>query len=413
MSAYRVCLNQNQMNHFLRSGSLELYSGQYGLVHDDHIFVSLIGNNSMYGPFNVIDGKVGIYAFTIPAILCEVIGRIQKYMVSAMDNCGIDIIEEPIPEPYRQPPTISGSLELDGLLASSFFDDRVNVDCVKFCSRNEKLITYYLSMLDEFNIEHYVGKAGNVFINSLYCNQCRFLDSEYYGCKEFVQGYLAPQMYKRRTLECVMRDSPPELENSIVISDNCNLALINRIDGSGIIVNNSVYKINRIYGLSVRMHPFYELICDRDDAELLKIDTASYDCDNYRIGASVVVIRNIFRLSGYTPVVLTDSIFSLESNNTKYYIMVLKNIDSISDDSVISFIGSHVENGFIIVLKNDADPYLKIQKCSFIKHFDDDKETKHKWDLSLFQNFESNGLLPVHTVLTSELRYKIHLIWEI
>ena len=127
--------------------------------------------------------------------------------------------------------------------------------------------------------------------------------------------------------------------------------------------------------------------------------------DNYRLGASGIIVRNLLRLSGYYTEEAENNIIHVHGNNLNYYLLIVKSFNEVKKH--LEFFETHKEDGCLLVLNNSQDRYLKIIKNT------DVNDGMSEMDLHLFQNMERNEIIPVSTVLASELRHKIHMIWEL
>lgn len=420
MQTYLMSLTETSFNRFIRAGTLELrpFHREYPMRIGDKMFVSTKGEDIAYGPFTVIDDIPGKYAFIdSSSLLCKTDGPINKIHITPLSEVSIKLIQEPKFDDFGANfLSVTGDLELDGFISTAVIDHHFGAYCIILLSSNVALFSYYKNKLDYAEIEYYVKGTSKFFFSSReLCEKCKSLDlNEYSFCKQFLQGYLAPQIMSRKPLESAIHDAPLELQRTIVVSDSCNLSIINKIDGCGLILTNKLYGINRVSGLSVREHPFSELIHDfQHDNALYEKSLKTVGSTHYCIGASVVILKNIFRLSGYKVEIIDHNSLKVKKKDMSKNIFVLKNFEDAPMDSLNDFIERFQTDGVVIVLKNKTDGYLKITDCLTLKRKLKNTPFSEENQIIFFQNLENNVLLPVHKTIASELRHKIHMVWEV
>ena len=409
MTSYFVSVSDTGFDHFIRTGTLDVRSYDRSKLPktNDCVYVAKNKESCAYGPFHVINDIPRPYAFAnVPSIVCEANGIISRVEVEPMEvsTIRIAIIQEDAES--LDFPSITGNLELDGLLSTALYDLKLKTYFVLMLSSNKDLTQYYHNLLNQYDIEHYYDNTGRLFIMSeAICKKCIQIDREYYcSCRSFVSGMMAPIMLSRKPLERILRDTPSEFNTAIILPDEFEYPRMNMLEGCGIIVTDSPYGIKRISGLSVRLHPFCHLLNDTEVIEE-KSKPAIAGMDKYRLGASEVIVRNMFRLCGYHVDSVEPGVVHVCGKGINYYVIILKNIDDICKHQ--KNFERHREDGCLLILNNSQDCYLKI-----VKNIDISNRGVSETDLHLFHNFERNEIIPVSTILVSELRHKIHMIWE-
>ena len=404
-----ISLTDTGFNHFLRTGVLDVkpYPGDKLPKKNDEFYVAKCKETWAYGPFYVINDNPKPYAFVnTPSIICEARDTIYKIKIESVSIATIQTIEIHNRSKPTNPPSITGNLELDGLISTAMYDDKLKTYFILILSSNKKLIEYYHHLLNQYNIEHFFDNTGRLFITSkTICNRCIQLNKTLYlSCKEFVWGMMAPNIMTRKPLERILRDTPSEFNVTIILPDTFEYPDINKLEGCGVIVTDSMYGIKRISGLSIRMHPFCDIMNDAKTIEE-RNEPIIAGMDNYRLGASGIIVRNLLRLSGYYTEEAEKNIIHVHGNNLNYYLLIVKSFNEVKKH--LEFFETHKEDGCLLVLNNSQDRYLKIIKNT------DVNDGMSEMDLHLFQNMERNEIIPVSTVLASELRHKIHMIWEL
>lgn len=410
MVTHIVSVSDIGYKHFIRTGTLDVKSYPRDELPkcNDCIYVAKCKETHAFGPFYVINDVPKQYAFVnTPSIICEARGTISRIEIEPKNATAIQTTVSRHEEKLLDPPSITGNLELDGLLSTAVFDDKLSIFFIPILSANDGLICYFQKLLNQQNIEHYISNNERIFImTEEVCKKCICLDKmQYYSCASFVRGMMAANIMPRKPLEKILHDSPHEFNTTVTLPDTFVYPRINELEGCGIIVTDLPYGIKRISGLSIRMHPFCHLLNNCNPSEENN-KTSKIGMIEYQLGASKIIINNILRLSGYRTNEVGQDTFYVCSKNLKCYVLIVSDFDAINKHQY--FFEKHGDDGCVLVLNNDFDCYLKIVKNTDITGIESLDKNIH-----LFQNLESNDIIPVSATLASELRHKIHLVWDI
>lgn len=202
----------------------------------------------------------------------------------------------------------------------------------------------------------------------------------------------------------ILRDTPIELQRTFVLPESIASDNLKRISGCGIIVYKDAYGKACVSGLSVRMHPFSFFINSFDESQYNLINHLS-GLDDYRLGASTIMVRNMLRLCGYRINKIDSKIIFVNKDNKDWSLLIVKDFEWWEKYERLN---SFLDETCIILLKNNRDEYLKIAKIDNIVGYSTEEDC-----LYLFQNLENNSILPLSTNLVSEIRYKIHMVWDV
>ena len=409
MSSFLAVIKPVSFNQFIRTGALDFkrFSRYVSPSIGDVVFVAVVGEDVAYGPFYILKSEVKSYSFKdVPSILCESRGKIEAIDIwdEASNESAIKEWEYTGYFDVNLYASVTGNLELDGLLYNSYYDKKVKMHYVFFTSAEKSLVDYYRQMLNDEGLECFPDNKGRLYVNSNVCTRCMALNlQECLSCLPFVQGFLATQIMAGRPLEAILADTPMELQKMVILPDDCEYP-VGRLDGCGVIVTDNSYGINRVSGLSVRLHPFNKLACAQSEVESNIL--GSVGLDQYKFEASAIVVRSMFRLCGYALNNMGLDSFEIQKNGVSSHILIIKDSDDVA--SYASFFDDHCDDGYLIILNNSQDNYLKLARVRDIGS----SSNNIKEGMYLFQNLETNTLVPLSKTLVSELRHKIHLIWE-
>lgn len=180
MKSFLAVVSVISFDHFIETGTFEVkpFLNESLPSEGDEIYIATVCCNHAYGPFRVIDSRLRSYAFgNAPSMICEANGIIDVVDIQEVSEPCISIVDFQIKTNNDELETITGNLELDGLLSNAMFDSRLKSYYVFFLSNNRELESYYIELLNKYNIECYHDNKGRVFIKSdVLCERCAHLD---------------------------------------------------------------------------------------------------------------------------------------------------------------------------------------------------------------------------------------------
>lgn len=429
---YVFSLNEFDCIIFLKSGTLNVKPYRNILfTHSDIIFIHWATKQVIIGPFHITNPKRGRYYGTnsrSSQVLCgiiEKIGMVPYRMSNSFERLNADThksIMESITDSFKTnfEESITGDLEIDGLLKNAIYNSSTNKFEIIFPSENKKMALFYSEKLKSVRINNHIVSRNKIIVDdSQICEKCiKITITEMMQNMPFISGYLAshiaPMRYKPG------KNSPMELFQAIGVSDLCDKSLINYFIGTEIIIIENDYKNHMISPLSVYRHPFDIITSEFGIDNIKDVSTdntlsASKYLEKFRFLAATIVLKNIFRFSGY----IIDNnleyefctIFSVKNSRTNANIIA---VIELNKPTITEMLKLNVPVGSIIVVlkaKNITESFLKIIEYSkilsiiCIDDFDQD-ESNHE-----FLNLENNPLIDLNDSITSELRHKITLIW--
>ncbi len=405
MTIHIVPTNPCDRDVFLISGALNVKTYDSHVQEGDVVYIKDMESSKYIGPFKPENCNVGAYYGTgrsIWQILCRVDSDIRVADDPPMEQSS----EIPLRVPEQ---SVTGSLELDGLIRNARFDSKRNRYHVDFEKDVKDLASHYASLLKSAGIStRILNKRFLYFEDNNLCERC--ISRESSEDPSFIIGLIAPRIYKMKSKSG--RDAPLDLTKSRCIRDVPDEIALGFRDGSNLFFSTNAYGKVCISSMCLKDHPMNSILFPEIDFEFNSgpVYSDSEGCDEMRFFASAVLMEELFRMCGYD--VESESISDicrhviLNKGESVYDLILVPTLGMWLSDVLESHpvpIDSH------IICTKDPSPSLRIMILmdAIASDFDPSSLEIKGHHLDMNEN------LPVEPALIREMKRKIDHIWSV